>query len=150
MASASRIQFRALHAKKSFGCVSGHAIGLNSWTGTEGSPVSSLKCDRWQRLNLQSRLIAVCAASGYWCSKPRRLCHGPQGRGSVLGSRPAIGSLDGRVGAVWPTGQLCRLAQEKQSWYKAGHTTKYSTRLSVNYTSHTHTDTHSGLRNGPN
>jgi len=24
-----------------------HAIGLNSWTGTEGSPVSSLKCDRW-------------------------------------------------------------------------------------------------------
>jgi len=39
---------------------------------------------------------------------------------------------------------------QKQSWYKAGRTTKYSTRLSVNYASRTHTDTHSGLRNGPN
>ena len=49
-------------ARKSIGCVGGHAIGLNSWTGTEGSPVSSLKCDRWQWLNLESRLIAVGAA----------------------------------------------------------------------------------------
>jgi len=40
-------------------------IGLNSWTGTEGSPVSCLICDRWQRLNLESHLAAVCAASGY-------------------------------------------------------------------------------------
>ena len=53
-----------------------HAIGLNSWTGTEGWPVSSLICDRWQRLNLESHLIAVCAASWHWCSKPRGLCAG--------------------------------------------------------------------------
>jgi len=64
-------------ARKSIGCVGGHGIGLNSWTGTEGSPVSSLKCDRWQRLNLESRLIAVGAAGWHWCSKPRGLCHGP-------------------------------------------------------------------------
>jgi len=46
------------------GKVGVHAIGLNSWTGTEGSAVSSLICDRWQRLNLESCLIAVWAASG--------------------------------------------------------------------------------------
>jgi len=59
-----------------------------------------------------------------------------------------------RGGPAYRTGQLRGLAQEKQSWYKAGRTTKYSTRLSVNYTSRTHTQTyiqtHSGLRNGPN
>jgi len=27
-------------------CTSGHAIRLNSWTGIEGLPVSSLNCDR--------------------------------------------------------------------------------------------------------
>ena len=36
--------FNSMRAKKSIGCVGVHAIGLNSWTGTEGSPVSSLKC----------------------------------------------------------------------------------------------------------
>jgi len=146
VASASRVEFRALQAKRSIGCVGGHAIGLNSWTGTEGSPVSSLKCYRWQQLNLESHLIAVCATSGYWCSKPCGLCHGPQGHWLCAG-RPACYRLtrrapDGRAGAVRPTGQLPGLAQEKQSWYKAECTIKYSTRLSVNYISRTHTDTH--------
>ena len=53
-----------LWAKKSIGCVGVHAIRLNSWTGTKSSPVSSLKCDRRQRLNLESCLTAVCVASG--------------------------------------------------------------------------------------
>ena len=31
-----------------------HAMGLNFPTCTEGSPVSSLTCDRWQRLNSEA------------------------------------------------------------------------------------------------
>jgi len=30
-----------------------HAVGVNSRTGIEDSPVSSLICDRWQQLNLE-------------------------------------------------------------------------------------------------
>ena len=58
--------------------------------------------------------------------------------------------MDGHAGAGRPTGQLCGLVQEKQSWFEAGsgRTTKYSTMLSVTHT-HTHTHTHSGLCNGP-
>ena len=39
-------------------------------TCLEGSPVSSLKCDRRQGQNLESCLAPVCAASGNWFSKP--------------------------------------------------------------------------------
>jgi len=57
------------------------------------------------------------------------------------------------TGVRGPTGQLRGLAQEKQSWFEAGRTTKYSIRLSVTYILRTHTDTHththSVLRNGP-
>jgi len=70
--------------------------------------------------------------------------------------RPACYRLaHGRAGAGRPTGQLRGLVQEKQSWFEAGRTTKYSTRLSVTHIScthtdtHTHTHTHLGLRNGP-
>jgi len=70
--------------------------------------VSSLICDRWQRLNLESRLIAVCAASWYWYPKPRGLC----AVGCALGGWPATGSLDGRACAVRPTG--ARAA----TWYR--------------------------------
>jgi len=83
--------FNSLQAKKPIGCVGGHAIGLNSWTGTEDSPVSSLKCDMWQRLNLESCLTAVCATSGILMFQATRAVSRPSGRG-LLGGRPATGS----------------------------------------------------------
>ena len=83
----------------------------------------------------------VSRPSGPWPCAGRPACY-----------RLARRAPDGRAEAVRPTGQSRDLAQEKQSWYKAGRTTKHSTRLSVNYISRTHTDTqtHSGLSNGPN
>ena len=60
---------------------------------------------------------AVSRPSGPWLCAGRPACY-----------RLTRQAPDGRVGAVRPTGQLHGLAQEKQSWYKAGHTTKYSTR----------------------
>jgi len=86
--------FNSLRAKKAIGCVGGHAKGLNSWTGTEGSPVSSLKCDKWQRLNLESRLTAVCTASGILMFQATRVVSRPSGHG-LLGGRPATGSPTG-------------------------------------------------------
>ena len=74
---------------------------------------------------------AVSRPSGPWLCAGQLACY-----------RLARRAPDGRVGAVQPTGQLCGLAQEKQSWYKVGCTTKCSTRLSVTYISCTHTDTH--------
>jgi len=86
--------------QRSLSAVGAHAIGLNSWTGTEGSPVSSLKCDRWQRLNLESRLAAVCAASGHWCSKPRGcvMALGPWPAGWPACYQLAWRAYGGRVG----------------------------------------------------
>ena len=154
MASASRVQFRALQAKKSIGCVGGHAIGLNFWKGTEGSPMSSLKCDRWQRLNLESRLAAVCTASGYWCSKPRGLCHGPQGVALCwVAGRPATGSPEGHPTGVWGRSGL---PGSCVAWHKRN---KVGIRLGAllntvqgslltTHHAHTQTHTHSGLHNG--
>ena len=45
------------------------------------------------------------------------------------------------TGVRGPTGQLRGLAQEKQSWFEAGCSTKYSTRLSFP-TYHAHIQTH--------
>ena len=85
-----------------------HAIGLNSWTGAEGSPVSSLICVRWQRLNLEpfNRSLSVPSVDTD-VPKPRGLCRGPQGRdlcwAASLPARPRV--PDGRAGVVRPTGQ---------------------------------------------
>jgi len=101
-----------MRAKKSISCVGGHAIGLNSWTGTEGSPVSSLKYDGWQRSNLESCLTAVCAASGILMLQATGLCHGTR----AVAVSWVAGLLPARPRACRPTGQLRGLAQEKQSW----------------------------------
>ena len=109
-------------ARKSIGCVGGHAIGLNSWTGTEGSPVSSLKCDRWQWLNLEPfncclhcQLILMFQAT--WAvSRPSRV----EGRVHELGGWPVTGLPNGHAGCGPAYRPATWLGTEKRSWYKAG------------------------------
>jgi len=143
---------------KSIGCVGVHAIGLNSWTGTEGSPVSSLKCDRRQRLNLESCLTAVCATSGILIGQVTELCHGTRAVACwATGLLPArLRAPDRRAaGQAGLPGSCVAWCKRNKAGFEAGHTTKYITRLSVTHISRTHTDTnththtHSGLRNGP-
>ena len=121
--------------------------------------MSSLKCDRWPRSNLESCLAAVCAVSGLLILQATWLCHGI---GAVAARWPACCLLahgrpmgvNGRAGggpACWAVRRLGR--RETKMIFEAGRNTKYSTRLSVTYTSRTHTHTHPliplGLRNGP-
>ena len=143
--------FNSLWAKKPTGCVGGHAIGLNSWTGTEGSPVSSLKCDRLQRLNQESHLTAVCATSGILMFQAMRVVSRPSGRG-LLGGRPATGSPTGSRRAC---GGRAGLSGSCVAWHKrnkAGlklgallNTVQGSLSLHITHTyrhRHTHTHTH--------
>jgi len=70
-------------------------------------------------------------------SRPSRL----EGRGRELGGRPATdspdGRADGRAGGGPTYWAAAQLGTKKRSQYKAGHPTKYSTRL-LNNTTHTH------------
>ena len=73
-----------------------HAIGLNSWTGTEGSPVSSLNCDGWQRLNLES--FSRCRRRQRETDvlgRAMALPSPPMGRGRVQAGLVAAGSPTG-------------------------------------------------------
>ena len=120
--------------------------GINSWTGTEGWPVSSLICDRWQQLNLEPfnrcrrcwlTLMFQVTRAVSW---PSRL----EGRGRELNGWPATdspdGRTDGRAGGSPTYRAAARLGTKKRSQYKAGRPTRYSTRL-LNNTTHTHTHT---------
>jgi len=109
--------------------------------------VSSLKCDRWPRSNLESCLAAVCAISGILILRAMWLCHGIR---AVAARWPACCLLThgrpmgvkGRAGgqpACWAVRRLG--GRETKLIFEAGCNTKYSTRLSVTYTSRTHTDT---------
>jgi len=88
----------------------------------EGSPVSSLKCDRWHRSDLERCLADVCAISGILIAPSHVGCVTALGpwlarwpaRHRLAHGRPM--GVDGRAGETGrPTGQLCGLAQEKQT-----------------------------------
>jgi len=69
--------------------------------------------------------------------------------GCVLGGWPATSSLDGRAGAVWPTGhgQPRDLAQRNEASIRLGAipNTVQGSQLHI-----THTHRQLGMRNGPN
>jgi len=94
-------------------------------------------CDRWQRSNLESCLIAVCAASGKLMSQDTRTV----GRGLCAGWLPATGSLNERASAARPTGarRPRGLAQRNKASIRLGAFTKYSTRFSTTHHPHTQT-----------
>jgi len=53
VASASRVQFPGKEVYRLCRWACYRIKFLDRYTGTEGSPVSSIICDRWQRLNLE-------------------------------------------------------------------------------------------------
>jgi len=128
----------------------------------EGSPVSSLKCDRWHRSKFRE-LLGRCLRR-QWntdCSKPRGLCHGTRAVAGQV-ARPAAGSPTGAQWA-WTGVQEGRagllgsyVAWRKRNkadiWKLMGtilNTVQGSLYLQSRTHTDTHTHTHSGLRNGP-
>ena len=124
-----------------------HAVGLNSQTGTEGSSVSSLICDRWLRLNSEAFNRCLCcqedtdAAVCVGCAR----CLACPLPSSKFG-------LDGVGRLLWRTPALS--GTEKQPWYRLGMLASISTKplpLTTHAYAHTkqhHVDT-PGMRIGP-
>ena len=85
-----RLRGRGFDSRSGHSCVT--TLGkLLTPTCLEGSPVSSLKCDRWHRSKFRE-LLGRCLRR-QWntdCSKPRGLCHGTRAvAGQVAGLPPA-------------------------------------------------------------
>ena len=117
-----------------------YARGLDSRTGTEGSPVSCLICDRWQRLNSEAfnrcprfpvdTDVVVCVG-GARCLA----CLLPSGQFGLVG----VGQLPWRTSAL--------SGAEKRPWYRLGELTSISTKAlplitptrAHTTTTHTHT-----------
>ena len=118
--------------------------------------MSSLKCDRWSRPNLERAVWLQSAPPvEYWFHKP---CGWP------LGGRPAAcaptGALwalrreracsGGRAGLLGAVGRLG--GRETDLVFEVGRNIKYNTKLFLPYLHITHTYRHThppGLRNGP-
>jgi len=97
--------------------------------------VSSLKCDRWQRSNLESCLTAVCAASGILMLQATGLCHGTRAVAcwvaGLLPARPRAPDGRGRACPGGLLGSYVAWRKRNKAGFEAGRTIKYSARLSV-------------------
>ena len=144
MASAPRVQFPA--GKEAYWLCRWACYRIKFLNRHRGFTCVLLKCDRWQRLNLESRLTTVCTASGILMLQATWVVSRPLGCG-LLGGWPATGSP---TGARRACGGRAGLSGSCMAWHKrnkAGlklgallNTVQDSLSLHITHTyTHTHT-----------
>ena len=148
---------RRTSGRKAMGSIPGRGASCSHPLALEGSPVSSLKCDRWQRSKFRE-LLGCCLRRQWklilqagWLCRGTRAVAISQVAGLLPGS--PTGAQRACRGTGRPAGQPLGLAEEKQKlvYLKLGailNTVQGSLYLHITHT-YRHTHTHSRLCNGP-